>query len=377
MPRVGAAPDTLDMFKMSTPLRLSSRPRVVVVGEQRHPLGLTADDVEFGADVARIDATHPARQMLRVASRASRLIREEGFEAVHLQDARFAPAAFWLRRRHGIAVSAALGPPDVQRHLGVPGAGLRSLVRLDEAFVSDPEVIAALRLRAAAVPVTQISPVAVPLPAPGDRALTAATRALGELPPGRVVVALLWPAKTDRVRWYRDAIAPLLLGNPLTLILGAPSKGAFRSLTAAVRRRSAFAAHDGHVDAGLLAAVARCADVFVTIGEPARRFGASEEILALAASRVPLVASGADSIVLEHERNAFVTPAGDGFALVSTLNKMLALPAIQRHELGIDFAAHTLERHGLDASAANAAIYAQRFAALVGRPQIPEGLRAA
>lgn len=365
------------MFEPNPPGRLSSRPRIIVVGAQRHPLGLSPNVPDFGAAVARIDAAHPARQMLRVAAQGARLIRDEAYEAMHLADARFAPAALWLRRRYGITVSAALGPADMERRLGVPGAGLRSLARLDEAFVADPEVVAMLRVRAPRLPVTELRPVAAPLPSPGERALSSATRALGELPPGRVVVALMWPAKSDRARWYRDAIAPLLLGNPVTLIVGAPSRGAVRSLTATLRRRSSFAAQYGRADAQTLAAVARCADVFVTIGEPARRFGAEDEILALASSRVPLVASGADSRALEHERNAFVTPPGDGFALVSTLNKLLALPAIQRHELGIEFSAHTLERYGDDAAAANAAIYARRFAALVGRPQIPEGLRAA
>ena len=57
-----------------------------------------------------------------------------------------------------------------------------------------------------------------------------------------------------------------------------------------------------------------------------------------------------------------------------TLNQVLSLPAVQRHALGEDFARFTLRRWPWDAAAE---IYAERFAALVGRPQIPVDLRAA
>ena len=195
MPGVGGAPDTRHMFASRPPIRLSSRPRVIVVGSQRHPLGLRGEAADLGAEAMHIDASHPARQMLRVAMQASRLIRDEGFEAVHLQDARFAPAAFWLRKRHGVAVSAALGAADVQRRVGMPGGGLRSLARLDEAFVSDPEVIATLRLRAPRLSVTELHTVASPLPLRPllrGRASLPSTTAL--LPMNRLTLPLLFSA---------------------------------------------------------------------------------------------------------------------------------------------------------------------------------------
>ena len=52
----------------------------------------------------------------------------------------------------------------------------------------------------------------------------------------------------------------------------------------------------------------------------------------------------------------------------------LALPAVQRHELGLQFAASTVADHTWRSAYET---YAERFAALVGRPQIPANLRAA
>ncbi len=370
-------PDTRHMFRLSSTGYSSARPRVVAIGVGRHPLRLPSEPASgggLGIDERHLAAASPLRDMLLVMSQAARLIRDDGYEAIHLNDSRFAPAAFYLRRRYGTPVSATLHPADMIPRLRIPGTGLRSFARLDEAFVSDPEVAATLRLRVPRLPLTEVLPVARSLPAPTDKALAACTNRLTHVVPGRVVIALVWPARTELARWYRDAVAPLLLGNPVTLLLGVPSRTEFRSLTAQLRRRGDFVPLYGRVEADQLAAAARCADVFVSLGASARKYGAEDEALALTSSRVPLVASGAGSAVLEHERNAFLTDSGDGFALVSTLNKMLALPAVQRHELGIEFAAHTLARW---TDAANAETYARRFAALVGRPQIPAELRAA
>jgi hypothetical protein len=59
---------------------------------------------------------------------------------------------------------------------------------------------------------------------------------------------------------------------------------------------------------------------------------------------------------------------------VHTLNQLLALPAVQRHFLGEEFARFTLSRWPWQDVAS---AYMERFAALVGRPQIPAELRAA
>jgi hypothetical protein len=83
---------------------------------------------------------------------------------------------------------------------------------------------------------------------------------------------------------------------------------------------------------------------------------------------------GIDSGIVEHEVNAFVAPAGNASGLVAMVNQLLALPAIQRHYLGEEFAAHIAHRYSWDGAAE---IYGERLAALVGRPQIPLELRAA
>ena len=97
--------------------------------------------------------------------------------------------------------------------------------------------------------------------------------------------------------------------------------------------------------------------------------------MALASSGAPVVAGGGvRSPLLRHEANAFVATAGDPLSLVSTLNQLLALPAIQRHYLGEQFAEETSRAHPWRAVAES---YVDRFAVLVGRPPIPAELRAA
>jgi glycosyltransferase involved in cell wall biosynthesis len=197
-------------------------------------------------------------------------------------------------------------------------------------------------------------------------------RALRGVEPGRLVIAMPWPADHERVRWYRDAVLPLLVGAPVCLLLGAPGRQA-RLLTGAAGTRNHFRIDRGPLDAALLAAVTRFADVFLSVGEPRRTGEGSTLLLAMAASGVPLVAPAAGDL-LAHERDALLSDPGDGFAMVSTLQKLLSLPAQQRHYLGADFAEHALRTITWE-RAADA--YAQRFAALVGRPAIPENLRAA
>lgn len=136
-----------------------------------------------------------------------------------------------------------------------------------------------------------------------------------------------------------------------------------------------FRAHIGRINSDVIASAARCADVFVVAGEARTRASTTELLLALVASRVPVVASGGiESAALEHERDAFIAPAGDASGLVATVNQLLALPAVQRHYLGEEFAEHAMQRYTWDAAAA---VYGARFATMVGRPQIPAELRAA
>jgi glycosyltransferase involved in cell wall biosynthesis len=109
--------------------------------------------------------------------------------------------------------------------------------------------------------------------------------------------------------------------------------------------------------------------------EAERRDGSTDLAIALAMGGIPVVTDGAqDTLVLAHERNAFVVDRGDDRGFASTVNDILSLPALQRHFLGLEFARFTLARWPWDGVAE---VYGERLAALVGRPQIPADLRAA
>ena len=55
-----------------------------------------------------------------------------------------------------------------------------------------------------------------------DRQPVAGLELTGDATPGRLIVAAPWPADREAVLGLRDAVAPLLHGNPLILLLGAP-----------------------------------------------------------------------------------------------------------------------------------------------------------
>ena len=348
---------------------------MIVLGVERDALrfetGGAVGAVGAAAESRHLALRRPVRETLLALSRARRLIEGDGYESVHVLDARFAPVALRLRRRYGIAASASVSALDLRARTPMSILGRRALPRLDQAFAADREVIATLRLHAPQLPVATLSHVALPLPRPSESGLASFARILERVAPGRLVVAMPWPGDLERARWYRDAVWPLLLGDPVTLFLGVPSRRDFRLLTMTLRRRADFIAHHGRVDAALIATAARCVDAFVLTG--GERRDAEVESLAFAASGVPVVASARGGLI-EHEENGLVVPDRDGFALVSTLNRLLTLPAQQRHCLGVEFAAHALRRWP---ASANAPLYAARFAALVGRPQIPDALRAA
>jgi glycosyltransferase involved in cell wall biosynthesis len=129
------------------------------------------------------------------------------------------------------------------------------------------------------------------------------------------------------------------------------------------------------LSANEIAAAARFVDVFVVPGPIRRVPSQTDALLTLIQSAVPVLAGGGvQDTVLEHERNAILVDPGDAMGLASTLNKLLMLPALQRHYLGKDFAEYTAAGATWDAAAD---VYAGRFAALVGRPRIPVELKAA
>jgi hypothetical protein len=351
-----------------------ARPRVVVLGSYRPPFGIV-DDAPIEA-ISRVAAIHPIDAsptpagMLRALRRGSRAIAD-GCEAVHLLDARLVLPALAIRSRFRVPVTATLTAADCSARR-THAAALR---RVDHAFVhGEPSRVRRDILKR--VPMSGAPPLAPALPEPSRRRLASLARIVGDGTPGRLVVASPWPADSEQVRWCRDAIVPLLEGNPLWLFLGAPGRRQVRLMAGAIGFNGSVRAHVGRIDAGVVAAAARCADLFVVSGEPARVAASTEDLLlALIASRVPLITGGGvESALLEHETNAFVVRPGDASGLVATANQLLALPAIQRHYLGEEFARHTARRFTWDTAAE---VYGERFASLVGRPLIPQELRAA
>jgi hypothetical protein len=352
---------------------LFSRPRVVVVGEYAPALGArdgaAIEALSRVAGVHPVDASATPMGMLRALRQGARALAD-GCEAVHLLDARLALPALALRARFGVPVSATLTRDDLRARRGLrPG-----LARLDHAFVHGDAAVAPGTLTRLHI---SVAPSVAPMiAAPSQRRLDAMARLIRDVTPGRLVVAAPWPADAEQVRWCRDAVAPMLQGRPLWLFVGAPGRRQVRLMAGAIGMKGSFRAHVGAIDGDVIAAAARCADVFVVAGEPGRaRTSTSELLLALIASRVPVVVGGGvESTTLEHERNAFVAAAGDALGVVTTVNQLLALPAVQRHYLGEEFAEHTVGRYTWDAACE---VYGARFAAMVGRPQIPAELRAA
>lgn len=342
-------------------------PRIVTVGAYQSALGAADDGLRAAlagrTRVASVDAAPGPRGWLMVAREIGRALRD-GAECIHVLDARLAGPALSAGRRHGVPVTATV----------VARRGSRSVLRgIDQCFVHDPGDAAWLAergVRAIAAP-----PGASSLPEPSPQRLAEMVRLTGDATLGRLIVAAPWPADREAVVWLRDAVAPLLHGNPLVLLLGAPRGRDARLLMGAIGHRRTFRLHRGRIDADVIAAAARCADAFVVPGEAGGGASMTDLLLALTASRAPVViGGGVRNGVLEHERNALLVEAGDPLGLASSLNQLLALPAIQRHYLGEEFAAHTLDRWPWAAAAAE---YLERFAALVGRPQIPADLRAA
>ena len=207
--------------------------------------------------------------------------------------------------------------------------------------------------------------------------LAAVTRALRGVRAGRLVIALPWPENRNDLRWFRDVVIPQLDAKPVCLLLGVPSRRQARLLVGSIGVQSDFRIHCGRLTGDVIAAAARCVDAFVVCAanESSPSAPDGQLAIALATGGVPVVTNAAeDARVLAHERNAFVVGPGDERGYVQTLNQMLSLPAIQRHALGEEFARFTLHKWPWQAVAD---VYVERFAALVGRPQIPADLRAA
>jgi hypothetical protein len=361
------------------PTRIA-RPRIALIGACRDPLGMPGDGLVAAlareCDLVHIDAVSPYREALRVYRQAAQAVRS-GTELVHVLDPRFAPVAALLGDRLGVPVSVTLSTRDMRSRAPLARLGRRAMRGFDQAFTSELLALHAVRDTMPGLEVTHVRPAARELPAPGERHAGAVARALRGVVPGRPVLGLVWPDNRNDLRWFRDVVLPQLDSGPVCLIIGAPSQRQVRLAVRIGGLRSEFRVLAGRLDAPMLAAVARCVDAFVL---PASlRRGPGDAVtgltLALAVGGVPVVSDGrAEAAVLAHERNGFLVERGDERGFAATLNRLLALPAIQRHFLGEEFARFTLAEWPW-AIAAEA--YAERFASLVGRPQIPADLRAA
>jgi len=344
---------------------IGRRPRVLMLGTPRDaygPLGRLAD--ALCSEVIVREAPPPAR-LLPAMLAVRRAARSGEAEVVHLWDERHACALLALPR--GVPVTMTVGERRTGRS-PLAWLALRARRRADELFV--PTDAASPGLPGDAW-VTPVPTVAEPLPAPGERVLRRVAATVRTVLPGRLIIAAPWPADVTSLRWFRDVVIPHAAGAPHVILFGAPGRRA-TSLALGPHHRGRISVIRGAVTAPLIAAVARCADAFV-IPPP---LGAPEGLaLKLAASGVPVVARCASPApVLAHERNAFTVTSDDDHSFLSTLDRVLRLPAVQRHMLGEEFARYTLAAHPAEAAAA---VYGERFCALVGRPRVPGMLRAA
>ena len=358
-----------------------SRPRVLAIGSMRQPLHnhdrSLADALERHVELMRVDARAPVRESLAAFRAASRAVRRGDAELVHLLDARFAVAGMMIQRHLRVPVSVTVSSLDTQPKRPWSKLALRAVAYLDHAFASDDVAAREVRLRAPHVPLSVVLPAATVLPWPSKRRLAAVTRALRGVQPGRLVLAMPWPDNRNDLRWFRDFVQPQLDGAPLCLLMGVPSRREARLLLGATGALPDFRILTGRIVADSISAVSRYVDAFVApsrVGAAAAS-ATSELAIALSCAGVPVVTNIVeDAFALAHERSAFLVDPGDERGFVETLNDVLALPAIQRQALGAEFARFTLARWSWEAPAA---VYADRFAALVGRPQIPAQLRAA
>ncbi len=351
------------------------------MGSYRDPLGLPASELPQAlaryADVARVASRAPLRQSLSVFKQASRAVLEDGYELVHLLDPRFAVVGMMLRRQFDVPVSVSVSSVDASRRSPFARLAVRAFKHLDQGFTSEDAVVQILRHEAPRVAVSLVPLAASPLPEPSIRGLASISRLLKGVRPGRLVLALPWPENRNDLRWFRDVVVPQLDAHPVCLLLGVPSRRQARLLVGAIGMHSDFRIHAGRLDADVIASAARCVDAFVVCAasDAPPSVPAGQLAIALAIAGVPVVTNASeDARVLAHERSAFVVEPGDERGYVHTLNQILALPAVQRHFLGEEFARFTMSRWSWpDVASA----YTERFAALVGRPQIPADLRAA
>jgi len=356
----------------------SGRPRVIVIGSYPDALGLRADGFQRAlaaeADIAHLDGSSALREGVRLYRRAASLVTREGFELVHVLDPRFAAVGAALRRHHAVAATVTLTPGVMRSRTPLARLSRRCLGAFDEAFAGEEALAPLVRLRVPRLPVSIVRPGAGELPWPSPRGVARVARALRGVSPGRLIVGVPWPRNRNDLRWYRDIVMPQLTARPLCLLFGAGSQRDARFRVGAAGAEADFRMLGGRMSGSLIAAVARVVDVFAV---PASADGAGDSDLrtALAAGGVPVVSHAtARDLVLAHQASGLTVAPGDERGFIDALDGLLGLPAIQRHFLGEDMARSLLQERSWRPAAA---AYAERFAALVGRPRIPADLRAA
>jgi glycosyltransferase involved in cell wall biosynthesis len=169
---------------------------------------------------------------------------------------------------------------------------------------------------------------------------------------------------------------PQLKARPLCLLFGVTSRREARFMVAAAGSQVGVRILSGSMTGSLIAAIARIVDVFaVPVSAHGAPAGDAGLLMALSVGGVPVVSNAtARDLVLAHEPSGLMVEPGDEHGFIDAVDGLLDLPAIQRHFLGEDMARSLLQERPWRPVAQ---AYAERFAALVGRPQIPVDLRAA
>lgn len=277
-----------------------------------------------------------------------------------------------MTRRSRIPVTADMAPDELR----AGARRRRALDVLDVVFVPGARAECALRAATQRVAVHALPYSAPPPVAPSRQTHARFARATSRVELGSMVVGLPWRENPGAWRSFRDGVMPLLDTRPVYVIAGVPARriGGLRRELDGGRHRVAFVA--GALDADVLSALARYADALLLPWTAQQSAPGSHELLCLAsaAAGAPVIAIDEPGQVLQHEADAFLVRAGDGAGFRSTLDQLLQLPPRQRHFIGVDFAASVMARWPL---APVHAVYAERFAALAGIPQIPLELRAA
>ena len=258
--------DTRDVLEERTDRWSGGRPRVAILGAPRSALGLAdagaVDALRCGLDVRSV-AAPSMWESIRAYREASRAIARDGYEAVHVFDARLALAGALLRGRFGVPVGVTLSERDLQSRRPLAALSRRVISRLDEAFVGEPRLAIQLRATGARLATTVVPPVPALLPAPSPRDQAAVAKAMRDVRPGRLVLAMIWPESRNDLRWFRDAVLPALEGKPVCVVAGAPSRRDARLLLGASGVRQQFRVLPGRLTTGRLAALVRWADVVV------------------------------------------------------------------------------------------------------------------